>query len=249
MAADNAVRWKVRQGGLSEYDPVRIPGRRQEEDKHMDADRKEIFRYLGYGKAQPDEKMADFVEDCIKELEQAVSPKYLSREYPLKLLRDYGVDGGCFSVKSKNLSRNLQDCEQIIVFAATLGAGTDHVIQRYNKLQVSRAVVLQAVSAAMIEGYCNHICSRMKQEYEEKNRYLRPRFSPGYGDFPLECQPYLLDALEAGKRIGIKLTDSYLMMPSKSVTAIIGVSQKPEFCQVEGCETCVKIDCRYRREP
>ncbi|MCI8949740.1 MAG: Vitamin B12 dependent methionine synthase activation subunit [Lachnospiraceae bacterium] len=214
----------------------------------MDADRKEIFRYLGYGRAEPDEKMKDFVEDCVKELEQAVCTKYLSRTYPLKLLPDHEVDGGCFHVKSRHLSRSLKDCDQVIVFAATLGTGADHLIQRYNKIQVSRAVVLQAASAAMIEDYCNRICTSMKTALEQEKQYLRPRFSPGYGDFPLECQPNLLDALEAGKRIGIKLTDSYLMMPSKSVTAVMGISQKPGSCQVKGCEGCEATDCSYRRE-
>ncbi|MFQ7033155.1 MAG: vitamin B12 dependent-methionine synthase activation domain-containing protein [Clostridium sp.] len=55
------------------------------------------------------------------------------------------------------------------------------------------------------------------------------------------------DALDAGKHLGIKLTDSFLMMPSKSVTAVIGVSQKPHRCDVKGCEACGKTDCLYRR--
>lgn len=62
-----------------------------------------------------------------------------------------------------------------------------------------------------------------------------------------ECQPALLGTLEAGKRIGIKLTDSLLMMPSKSVTAVMGISKKPHRCDVRGCEACGKTDCAYRR--
>ena len=100
----------------------------------------------------------------------------------------------------------------------------------------------------MIEEYCDQICTALKAEYEAKGRYLRPRFSPGYGDFPLECQGMLLDALEAGKRIGIKLTDSLLMMPSKSVSAVMGASRKPYRCDVKGCEACAKTDCPYRRQ-
>ena len=82
---------------------------------------------------------------------------------------------------------------------------------------------------------------------KKKGLYLRPRFSPGYGDFSLSCQRAVLDALDAGKHLGIKLTDSFLMMPSKSVTAVIGVSQKPHRCDVKGCEACGKTDCLYRR--
>ena len=108
-------------------------------------------------------------------------------------------------------------------------------------------MILQAASAAMIEEYCDQVCEGLKKEYEEKGLYLRPRFSPGYGDFSLSCQSAVLDALDAGKHLGIKLTDSFLMMPSKSVTAVIGVSQKPHRCDVKGCEACGKTDCLYRR--
>ena len=86
-----------------------------------------------------------------------------------------------------------------------------------------------------------------KKEYLEKGLYLRPRFSPGYGDFPLSAQKEILDGLEAGKRIGITLTEGYLMMPSKSVTAVIGVSRTPAACTIEGCEACGKKDCAFRR--
>ena len=157
------------------------------------------------------------------------------------------MDGGCFQTVSMNLSRNLRDCGQIIVFAATLGTGADHLIQKYNKLQMSKAVIMQAAATAMIEEYCDQVCTGIREEYESGDRYLRPRFSPGYGDFPLDCQQRLLDSLEAGKRIGIKLTDSLLMMPSKSVTAVMGVSKKPYRCDVKGCESCGKRDCLYRR--
>lgn len=135
----------------------------------------------------------------------------------------------------------------ILVFAATLGTGADHLIGKYNRLQISKAVIMQAAATAMIEEYCDQVCVGLKEDYEADGWYLRPRFSPGYGDFPLDCQSKLLDCLEAGKRIGIKLTDSLLMMPSKSVTAVIGASRKPYRCDVKGCEACGKKDCAYRR--
>ena len=84
---------------------------------------------------------------------------------------------------------------------------------------------MQAAAAAMVEAYCNELNAGWKKEYLENGLYLRPRFSPGYGDFPLSAQKQILDGLEAGKRIGITLTEGYLMMPSKSVTAVIGVSR------------------------
>lgn len=210
--------------------------------------RSEVLRYLGYRGHGADDTVKDLVEQCIGELFNAVVPKHLVGEFPLVLGAEDAIDGYCFQTHSKNLAKNLRDCQAILVFAATLGTGADQLIQKYNRIQMSKAVVMQAAATAMIEEYCDEVCKGLRLKYEAKEKYLRPRFSPGYGDFPLDCQTALLGALEAGKRIGIKLTDSLLMMPSKSVTAVMGVSGKAYRCEVKGCEVCGKKDCAYRRQ-
>ena len=213
----------------------------------MEISRKEIRRYLGYGKNEGDETVNALIEECVRELTAAASPKSISRVYPLELLDHDTIDFTVFKTRSRNLSRNLADCEQVILFAATLGAGVDVLLHKYTKLQMSKAVIMQAAAAAMIEEYCDEENRKLKQEYEDRKLYLRPRFSPGYGDFPLECQRNITTVLETPKRIGIMLTDSLLMTPSKSVTAVMGVSGKPYRCEIKGCESCVKTDCAYRR--
>lgn len=213
----------------------------------MEISRREIRRYLGYGGNEGDETVNALIEECLKELTSAASPKSISRVYPLRLLPDDGIDFTVFQAKSRNLSRNLKDCEQVILFAATLGAGVDVLLHKYTKLQMSKAVIMQAAAAAMIEEYCDEENRLLKQEYEAQGLYLRPRFSPGYGDFPLECQRDITAVLETPKRVGIMLTDSLLMAPSKSVTAVMGVSGKSHRCDVKGCEACAKTDCAYRR--
>jgi len=170
------------------------------------------------------------------------------REFQVTETEDGFLDGGCFRTKSRNLLKNLDGCDRVLVMAATLGAEVDRLLLRYGKLSVSRAVVMQAAASAMIEAWCNEVCAGWKQAYEARRLYLRPRFSPGYGDFSLSCQEQILNGLEAGKRLGITLTDGGLMMPTKSVTAVIGVSAHRELCPVEGCEACTKADCLYRRE-
>ena len=112
---------------------------------------------------------------------------------------------------------------------------------------MSKAVVFQAVSVAFLEEFCDEKNRELKEEYQKQGRYLRPRFSPGYGDFSLECQRQLVSALDLGRRIGVTLTDSLLMAPSKSITAVIGISDIPVSCRIQGCEICQKKDCAYRR--
>ncbi|MCI1721271.1 MAG: Vitamin B12 dependent methionine synthase activation subunit [Lachnospiraceae bacterium] len=212
----------------------------------MEVSRKEIYRYLGCRGNVPDEATVRLTESCIAELEKEITPLSLYREYPLSV---DGEDIGCpvLHTSSASLGKNLKDCTRILLFAATLGSAPDRLIQKYSRLQVSRAVTIQAASAAMIEAWCNEECTRLKTIYEKQGLYLRPRFSPGYGDFSLECQPMILGPLEAGKRIGITLTDSLLMMPSKSVSAVMGAGTAPLGCVPEGCEICTKKNCAYRR--
>ena len=208
---------------------------------------RELLRYLGCKNgAAPDQNTADLIIQCKQELERAASPRVIWREYPLSF-QGHVIDMTCLQTESKSLERNLKDCERVLLFAATLGSQVDVLLHRYNMIQMSKAVVMQAASVAMLETFCDEQNQKLKEEYEEKGWYLRPRFSPGYGDFPLECQRYIAPALERGKRIGGTLTDSLLMAPSKSVTAVIGVSRLPRNCTVQGCEVCTKRDCAYRR--
>lgn len=213
----------------------------------MEMNRREVLRYLGYGRQNADEQVSGLLEECWDELSAAASPRCISRSYDLHFFEEGGIDASCFQTHSKSLRKNLEDCEQILLFAATLGAKVDLLIQKYNRIQMSKAVVLQAEAAAMLEDYCNEENRKLKEACETEGWFLRPRFSPGYGDFPLECQGALLGALEAGKRIGITLTDSLLMAPAKSVTAVIGMSRIRRDCTVKGCEACGKTDCAYRR--
>lgn len=213
----------------------------------MERNDRETLRYLGYGNQEADDSVKTLIDNCRKELEQAAAPKYISRTYPLTLRGEDEIDVSCFSTQSRNLAHNLRDCDEILLFAATLGAGVDLLIHKYNRLEISKAVVLQAAAAAMLEEYCDQVNEQLRLQYEQRGRYLRPRFSPGYGDFSLECQRELTEALETGKRIGITLTDSLLMVPSKSVTAVIGISNIQRICTVKGCEACAKTDCAYRR--
>lgn len=207
---------------------------------------KETLRYLGYHGQEADSQVLALVEQCWKEMEGAASPKSIYREYPLEFFEEDGIDVYGFKTHSKALKKNLDGCMGVVMFAATLGAGVDMLLKRYGKLQMSKAVVIQAAAAAMLEDYCDEVNEEIRKEYEKRMRFLRPRFSPGYGDFSLDCQPDLIRCLEAGKRIGITLTDSLLMMPSKSVTALMGISEKPDRCRIQGCRDCGKKDCEYR---
>ena len=131
--------------------------------------------------------------------------------------------------------------------AATLGNGIDRLLSRYTRLQISKAAVFQAVAAAAIEGYCNDCQNELSAKLAGGGLYPRPRFSPGYGDLPLSVQQDFLGVLNASRTVGIVLSPGGVMIPEKSVTAVMGVSRDNTRCHIEGCENCGRTDCAYRR--
>ena len=212
------------------------------------ADRKEIFRYLGYRGREPETGVAEAADSCAAALQTVVEPRHVRRVFPLEWVSAdrFRIEG--MDVVSRDLSRNLRGCSEVCLMAATLGLGPDRLVQREEALgKMSRAVILQAAAAAMIEAYCDDVNEEIRREAAPKGLFLRPRFSPGYGDFSLEHQTELFRILEVQKKIGVTLTGSLLMMPSKSVTAVIGLSKENTHCMVQGCEVCGKQDCSFRR--
>ena len=190
--------------------------------------RKEIAQYLGIRGGEPDAVTAALIEDCLSELNEKITPKHVFQIHPLTLAADKaGIDFTCFQTNSKNLYRNLEGCDEVLLFAATIGQGADFIIRRYEKTKMSLAAVCQAAAAAMIEAYCNALNDAWKREYEAKGRFLKPRFSCGYGDFALEHHRDFVRVLEMEKRIGVHLNDALLMVPTKSVTAVIGIGDAP----------------------
>lgn len=150
-------------------------------------------------------------------------------------------------IRSTSLSRNLKGCTKVLLFGATLGAGVDRLIMRASVTDMAKAVALQACAAALLEEYCDEEQLRLGRELEADGLYLRPRFSPGYGDFDICYQEPLMRMLDCAKSIGLTMTDSFMMTPTKSVTALIGASPVKERCPIAGCEACRKTDCEYRR--
>ncbi len=130
-------------------------------------------------------------------------------------------DLGLFAVNSRDLAKDLTGCESALLFGATVGVELDRLIAKYGRISPSRALMLQAIGAERIEALCDVFCSDIAD-----GRIARPRFSPGYGDLSLEVQRDIFSILDPGKRIGLFLTESMLMSPSKSVTAIMGICGK-----------------------
>jgi hypothetical protein len=136
-------------------------------------DRKEILRYLGYHGSQADKAVTRSVEESLAELFQNISPHSEQRRVPVTFGEEYTVQIGSITVRSKDLSQHLKGCTQAILFAATLGAQTDILMRRWTKLDMSRAVILQACAATVIEAYCDECEEELSAMAAKEGLFLR----------------------------------------------------------------------------
>lgn len=208
---------------------------------------KEAVRYLGYGRHAVDKKTEGLVRDSFEELDRIAKGRIVYRIFELNISDDGRVKIGELHITSKNLAKNMRGCRRAVLLGATLGIEVDMLMKRYSLTEMARAVVLQACGAAMLEEYLDEWQQEYEKEALKEGFYLRPRFSPGYGDFDISCQEDILRMLDAAKKIGLTITDGHMLTPTKSVTAVIGMSKEKVFCHKKGCEECRKADCIYRR--
>ena len=181
-------------------------------------DEKEILRYAG---GIADDNTIKLLNECINEALDCITYKVCYHKLPVKINGDL-CDFGVFNVQSKNLATNLSGCNSVIIFGATVGIGIDRLITKYSHISPAKALMLQAFGAERIEALCDDFCKDIQNTFKTQ---LKPRFSAGYGDLPLDTQKQIFSLLNLPKNIGLTLNDSLLMSPTKSVTAFIGMQE------------------------
>lgn len=166
-----------------------------------------------------DEKILALVDEAMEKIDSCVSPKSIYRIFDCTV-DDNGVniEGHYFS--SKRFAQNMHGCKRVVVFAATLGTECDRLIKIASATDIALAMALQATAASKIEEVCDNLEKTIIDEHKVS---LRQRYSPGYFDLDITEQKTLFELIEITKRIGLTLTDTYEMVPTKSVTAFIGI--------------------------
>ena len=190
-------------------------------------DKKEVLRYAGVKKNDGSDELFSLVEQCKQEAEGCFSYKVCYAEFPVKFC-DGILDLGFARTSSRSLQKNLDGCESVIVFVASVGLEIDRMIAKHSSLSPSRALIFQSLGAERSEALADCFCDDMKKEKNECGYTLCPRFSAGYGDLPLSFQREIFAALDAYRHIGVALGENMLMSPSKSVSAIIGVKRSSQ---------------------
>lgn len=212
-------------------------------------------RYLGLpGKAAATPDMAALLNKAYDEMLRTAIPN--SRLVPCALtLSPQGHTlrlGDLPPVESRSLHQLLAGCTRGYALLATLGMGLDLALRRLMVTDPALGTALGACGSAYIDVYIDKVLAGLEdtlQQQEAGPLYLTQRFSPGYGDAPLSMQPALL-RLCGAQALGVRLTQGNLMLPEKSVSALLGLTTDPAraWRRASGCTACGQKNCTYREE-
>ena len=207
----------------------------------------EALRYLGVPDPAP-AAVREQAERVAQRLCSALRPRWVWRVFPLERTEaGFALSGAAVTLTGDTARTMLVQCHSAALLACTLGAEFDALLRSEQARDMSDAAVLDALGSAYVEAGCGgaeqEIAARLP------GRFLTDRFSPGYGDLPLDLQRGICAALDAPRRLGIQVTDSLLLNPAKSVTAVIGLSDRPQPARVRGCGYCtMRETCQFRKE-
>lgn len=209
------------------------------------ADRSEILRYIGYSGQKIDENLAQRIADAIAKTNRAADPKLTAVLYTCR--EDGSWPEALTFLTGDDIQRHLAGCSRILLMGATLGAGVDRAIHIEEVRDAISALIMDSAGSTLIEAVCDSFEAGLRRRAAKEGKYLTTRFSPGYGDLPLAVQNRFGELIEA-RRIGLTITPEHIMIPRKSVTAIIGIADHPLRARKRTCADCNMHDsCRFRK--
>ena len=206
--------------------------------------KKEVLQYLRWTGSEIPPEVDALIDDCMAQTLSVAEPRWTWTVSPI----DRAARTPALAFTGQDVPALLADCDRVVFFAATLGNGLEMAIRRAQVRDMTRALVLDCCGSAAIEAVCDEAEGEILTALNDPSVYLTDRFSPGYGDLPITAQPDLLAAVDGPRRIGLYLTASNILTPRKSVTALIGLADRPQNKRFRGCAYCSMFEtCAYRK--
>lgn len=208
---------------------------------------KDALRYIGVPLEEAKEDLIQKIRATYTLLEKLARPRMTYQKLSLCIEDEVvSFENTSFKIKSSDLAQLFTHCKTCYMMAVTLGGEVDRQISLSQKIDMLDAIILDACASVLIDKYCDDVEQELMKTLNQ-GEFFTMRFSPGYGNVPLESQRNVLDILQTEKRIGLTLTKTDMMLPTKSITAFIGISSQKENRQ-KSCGKCNLIKtCTYRR--
>lgn len=205
----------------------------------------ECSRYLGYKGIKPDANIFEMMKECEEQLVKMAVPRFLYKCFDIsKYENGILIKNTDIVLTGESICTHLNGCTRIAIIAATLSVQTDRLIRKYSAYDMTKAVIIDALATVAIEQLCDNIELVVKEKEAVKD--LTSRFGFGYGDLPIQLENDVLSLINATKEIGLCISDSYVLMPQKSVLCIVGLGKKDMYRK--SCDNCnLKGKCQYNR--
>ena len=215
-------------------------------------DKNEVLRYLGHKGHKIPQKLDRQIDQCINRTIKLISPKYFYQKFSIKRTAEgILVNGTELVLTGRDIAKLLQNSNEIYIICATIGLEIEKEIRKRMLTNPDEGVMFDSCATTAIEQLTDRAECEIARECEERDLFITWRYSPGYGDLPIETQGPLLAAMDAHRKIGLTVNDSFLMTPGKSVTAIIGVTDGKPFDNKpteNKCDSCPNQEtCEYRK--
>lgn len=212
--------------------------------------KEEVLRYLGYKGQDIDKNITSIIEECRDEIKKVIMPRVI---YSYKNIKqnDEGVEVITTNLvlKGRDIKEHLKNSKECVLMAVTLGNEVEKKTRLYEKINLTKALILDACATTAVEEVCDIIENNVKEKAVLNGMDITFRYSPGYGDLPLDVQNNFLRALDAQKKIGLTVSENNLLFPRKSVTAIIGIVNRGMEKKRKSCKECNNYEnCSFRRE-
>lgn len=204
----------------------------------------EILMYLGYRGQEYPPEVEKQIGRCIEAVQKAALPRLIWRRLPLN---EGAVPG--LPLPGNDIRDLLKDCREAVLMAVTLGSGLERLLMQQEVTDMADAVIMDACASTAVENVADHFEADLREELQKEGLFLTDRFSPGYGDLPLSVQKRFCAVLDTERKIGLSVSQTMLLIPRKSVTAVLGISDVPKTLRKRGCESCSMFrGCAYRKE-
>lgn len=191
--------------------------------------------------------MLQVIDKCEKVILDTAVPRYVYKCFDIiRNNNSIQLSGTRLVLEGSSILKHLEGCNKAVLLCATVSSSVDRLIKVTSLSDMTKSLIYDSMGSVLIEQVCNNVDDIIKKEFS--NYYQTFRFSPGYGDLPVEIQKMFVKVMNATKLIGLTVTDSSMLIPTKSVTAIIGLSNLPVEKKRTGCVSCcLKETCEFRK--
>lgn len=217
--------------------------------KELKIPKDEVLRYLGYRSQELGRELDELIESTIIESKVLISPKFTFGSYNISGKEEgVHVEGTNLVLKGEDIKNHLKYAKECVLMAVTIGGNIEKKINLYEKTNLTKALILDACGTTAVEEVCDQIEGYVKGKANKKGESITFRYSPGYGDLPLDIQKDLVNVIRGDRTIGLTVSSHNLLFPRKSVTAIIGLVPMDKEIKERGCEVCKNYkNCTFRK--